>query len=224
MFFFALISPLLLSAVISAQPVLVDHIIAICDYYVISQSDIERAKQLIFAGAPTILDKEDFSADNKEINKAVLKELLIRYLADKKAYQFQTGKPESSKEAKDALDSIKSSLGPKKYADLLKSIAMSEDAVLKELAMWVRAKIFIERQMDMRVQLGKKQFYEKNRALFTGEYYEEEERVIKLYRKKLMDDWLNDELQKANYRILDESFKLFGDDNKPNESKPPKSP
>lgn len=202
----SVISPLLLSAVLSAQPVLVDHIIAICDYYVISKSVIERTRQLIEAGVPTVLDRDELLSDAQESKKAILKELLIRYLANKKAYQFQMGKDEADESANATLDSLKSSLGDKKFDELLKNTRMSEGELKKELEMWARANIFLARQLDMRVQLGKKRFYEKNRDQFSGEYYEEEDKVIKIYRKKLLDDWLADELGKSDYKIMDGSF------------------
>lgn len=196
----------IISLVLLAQPVLVDHIIAICDYYVISRSDIERARHLIEAGVPTILDKEELFASAQDSNKAILRELIVRYLANKKAYQFQIGKEEAKEIATATLDSLKSSLGTKNFSLLLKKIRISEDDLKKELEAWARAKIFLKNQLDMRVQIGKKKFYERNRDIFVGDFPEEEEKVIKAYRKKLLLEWMASELEKSKYRIMDESF------------------
>lgn len=202
----SIVLSILLSTTLLSQPVLVDHIIAICDYYVVSKSDIEQTRFLIEAGVPTILDKDELLSDAQDSKKAILKELLIRYLANKKAYQFQMGKEEAEESAKVTLDSLKSSLGDKGFLELLKKTRMSEEKLLKEIEMWARAKIFLARQLDIKVQLGKKRFYEKNRNIFTGEYLEEEDRVVKTYYKKLLEEWLADEVKKSTFRTLDEAF------------------
>lgn len=202
----SIVLSILLSTTLLSQPVLVDHIIAICDYYVVSKSDIEQTRFLIEAGVPTILDKDELLSDAQDSKKAILKELLIRYLANKKAYQFQMGKEEAEESAKVTLDSLKSSLDDKGFLELLKKTRMSEEKLLKEIEMWARAKIFLARQLDIKVQLGKKRFYEKNRNIFTGEYLEEEDRVVKTYYKKLLEEWLADEVKKSTFRTLDEAF------------------
>jgi len=209
MTFLSHIATLLLSLALLAEPVLVDHIVAICDYYVIGESDIARTKIIIDAGVPTILERDELTAAGQDGKNAILKELLMRHLAYKRATRFQMGKDEAEALAAQTLDEMKAELGKAKLNKLLRSARMDESELTEELKMWLRAKIFISRQIDMSVELGKRRFYERNRKLFPKEFYEEEERVAKVYRKRLLDKWLKDEIKKTNFRILDKAFSEF---------------
>ena len=191
------------------EPRLIDHIVAICDYHVIRRSDIARAEILIEAGIPTILDRDRLLAGGQDGKNAILKELLMRHLAYRAAVRFQIGRDEVKAAAGRVLDEMKVRLGEDGLHELLKKTKMTESELAKEIEITIRAKLFIARQIDLSVELGKKRFYERHRKLFPAEFSEEEERVVKVYRERLLDRWFRDSLGKADFRLLDKSFSVF---------------
>jgi len=188
----------------AAERVLMDEIVAVIDGGIITVSDILAARELASATGRSILPADQLlGGDPKQVNRNVLKEILIGNIAYTQAVKLNMAEADPAAIERDYQQLRARFSSEQEYNAFLSPLGLLDEHVLFRLRKHRICERFLSKKIGLQVRIGLKAYYQENRARYPDVPFDQiKDRVAADLFVENLDDWIAESLTRVDLKIL----------------------